>query len=162
LAAYDILHDRLDLMDRADRNRVAESIKIDGLDDPKLAEHVPADLLAKLREDLEMARELLPAFDREAFLNGSHDADLVRLGDQFVRREGADGRHRRLGPPPQPQKAQPRQVAPREDGHRLRLQGAGQHGPQAPRPRGLRAPRLGAFRAGDEADACAQRRSRWR
>ena len=34
---------------------VAESIKIEGLDDPKLAEHVPADLLAKLREGV--ARE---------------------------------------------------------------------------------------------------------
>ena len=55
-------------MDRADRNKVAESIKIHGLDDPELAEHVPADLLAKLREELEMARELLPPFDRQAFL----------------------------------------------------------------------------------------------
>ena len=64
VGCYDMLHDRLEIMDRADRNRVAESIKIDGLDDPKLAEHVPADLLAKLREELEMARELLPAFDR--------------------------------------------------------------------------------------------------
>ena len=54
-------------MDRADRNKVAESIKIDGLNDPKLAEHVPADLLKKLREELEMARELLPAFDRAPF-----------------------------------------------------------------------------------------------
>ncbi len=41
VGCYDILHDRLEIMDRADRNRVAESIKIDGLDDPKLAEHVP-------------------------------------------------------------------------------------------------------------------------
>lgn len=59
-------------MDRADRNRVAETIQIKGLDDPLLEQHVPADLLAKLREELEMARELLPAFlDREALLNGS-------------------------------------------------------------------------------------------
>ena len=49
-------------MDRADRNRVAETIEIKGLDDPKLAEHVPAEMLAKLREELEMARELLPKF----------------------------------------------------------------------------------------------------
>ena len=48
-----------------------ESVKIDGLDDPKLADHVPADLLKKFREEIEMARELLPAFDRASFLNGS-------------------------------------------------------------------------------------------
>jgi peptide chain release factor 3 len=34
------------------------------VDDPKLAEHIPADLLKKFHEELEMARELLPAFDR--------------------------------------------------------------------------------------------------
>ena len=61
VGAYDLLHDRLEIMDRADRNRVAESVQINGLDDPKLADHVPADLLAKLREEVEMARELLPA-----------------------------------------------------------------------------------------------------
>ena len=42
LGCYDLLHDRLELMDRADRNRVAQSVRIDGLDDPKMAEHVPA------------------------------------------------------------------------------------------------------------------------
>jgi peptide chain release factor 3 len=62
-----MLNDRLELMDRADRNKVAESVAIEGLDDPKLAEHVPADLLDQLREEVEMARELLPAFDPQAF-----------------------------------------------------------------------------------------------
>jgi len=71
LGCYDMLNDRLELMDRADRNKVAESIKIDGLNDPKLAEHVPEHLLAKLLEDIEMARELLPAFDHAAILEGS-------------------------------------------------------------------------------------------
>jgi peptide chain release factor 3 len=57
-------------MDRADRNRKAESITIAGLSDPLLAEHVPEHLLARLREELEMVRALLPAFDRQAFLEG--------------------------------------------------------------------------------------------
>jgi peptide chain release factor 3 len=57
IGCYDILRDRLELMDRADRNRVAESIEINGLDDPRLAEHVPAQLREHLREELEMARE---------------------------------------------------------------------------------------------------------
>jgi len=71
IGCYDILRDRLDLMDRADRNKVAESIQISGLDDPKLAEHVPAPLLEKFLEEIEMAKELLPPLDPEALLNGS-------------------------------------------------------------------------------------------
>ena len=50
IGCYDILRDRLELMDRADRNKVSESIEINGLDDPKLAEHVPSDLLEKAIE----------------------------------------------------------------------------------------------------------------
>ena len=33
VGAYDLLHDRLEIMDRADRNKVAESIQISGVDD---------------------------------------------------------------------------------------------------------------------------------
>ena len=113
LGAYDVLHDRLEVMDRADRNRVAESIRIDGLDDPKLADHVPADLLATLREELEMARELLPPFDRQAFLDGTltpiwFGSAINSFGVQELMRGIAD-----YGPPPQPQRAN-RQVAPEE------------------------------------------------
>ena len=45
IGTYDILRDRLELMDSADRNKISKSIKIKGLDDPALSEHVPADLL---------------------------------------------------------------------------------------------------------------------
>ncbi|EKE45176.1 peptide chain release factor 3 [Oceaniovalibus guishaninsula JLT2003] len=110
-----MLHDRLELMDRADRNRVADSIKIDGLDDPELARHVPADLLATLRDEVEMARELLPAFDRRAFLDGT--LTPIWFGsaiNSFGVRELMDGIGE-FGPQPQPQKAQPRQIAPEED-----------------------------------------------
>ena len=70
LGCYDLLRDRLELMDRADRNKVAESIKIEGLDDPKLEQHIPADLLEKLREEVEMARELLPPLDPQSLIEG--------------------------------------------------------------------------------------------
>ena len=114
VGAYDLLHDRLEIMDRADRNKVAASIKIDGLDDPKLAEHVPANLLAKLRDDLEMARELLPPFSREAFLNGS--LTPIWFGsaiNSFGVKELMDGMGE-YGPQPQPQKAAERQISPEE------------------------------------------------
>jgi small GTP-binding protein len=156
LGCYDLLHDRLELMDRADRNKVAESVKIDGLDDPKLAEHVPAALLDQLREEVEMARELLPALDKQAFHGGHADADLVRQRDQLLRGEGTDGRHRRIWPRAAgaERRAAPDRARGKE-GRGLRLQGAGQHGPQAPRPGGLRPPRLGPFPARHEADPCA-------
>jgi hypothetical protein len=41
LGAYDMLRDRLEIMDRADRNRVAETIQIKGLDDPEIESTSP-------------------------------------------------------------------------------------------------------------------------
>ncbi|MDM7458825.1 MAG: peptide chain release factor 3 [Paracoccus sp. (in: a-proteobacteria)] len=114
IGCYDMLHDRLELMDRADRNRVAESIKITGLDDPQLETHVPADLLAKLREEVEMARELLPAFDHQSFLEGHmtpiwFGSAINSFGVQELMRGIAE-----YGPPPQPQNAGDRQISPEE------------------------------------------------
>jgi peptide chain release factor 3 len=101
-------------MDRADRNKVAESIKISGMNDPKLAEHVPADLLAKFHEEIEMARELLPAFDRASFLNGSMTPIWFGSAiNSFGVKELMDGMGE-YGPQPQPQKAAERQIAAEE------------------------------------------------
>ena len=110
IGCYDLLHDRLELMDRADRNKVAETIKISGLDDPQLEARIPGDLLAKLREDVEMVRELMPAFDRAAFLEGSltpiwFGSAINSFGVQELMAGIAE-----YGPEPQPQMAQPRQV----------------------------------------------------
>ena len=114
IGSYDMLHDRLELMERADRNRRAESIQIAGLDDPKLADHVPAHLLEKLREDIEMARELLPAFDRQAFLDGTMTPIWFGSAiNSFGVRDLMDGIGD-YGPEPQPQSAEPRQVSPDE------------------------------------------------
>jgi peptide chain release factor 3 len=110
IGAYDLLHDRLEIMDRADRNKVAESVQITGLDDPKLADHVPADLLKKLREEIEMARELLPAFDRAQFLHGAMTPIWFGSAiNSFGVKELMDGIGE-FGPEPQPQKAAERQV----------------------------------------------------
>ncbi|TRW98397.1 peptide chain release factor 3 [Paracoccus sp. M683] len=111
IGAYDLLNDRLEIMDRADRNKVAETVQITGLDDPKLADHIPAEQLAKLREEIEMARELLPAFDRQAFLEGH--LTPIWFGsaiNSFGVRELMNG-IRNYGPTPQPQKAAERQIS---------------------------------------------------
>ncbi len=114
LGCYDLIHDRLELMDRADRNKVAESIKIEGLGDPALADHVPETLLEQLKEEVEMARELLPAMDRQAFLDGT--LTPIWFGsaiNSFGVKELMDG-IAEYGPEPQVQTAEPRQVGPEE------------------------------------------------
>ncbi len=111
VGAYDILHDRLEIMDRADRNKVAESIQINGMDDPRLAEHVPPALLKTFREEIEMARELLPPFNRQAFLEGH--LTPIWFGsaiNSFGVKELMDGMGE-FGPEPQPQKAVERHVS---------------------------------------------------
>ena len=114
IGSYDMLNDRLELMERGDRNKRAESIKIDGLDDPKLAENVPADLLAQLREEVEMARELLPAFDHQAFLDGTMTPIWFGSAiNSFGVKDLMDG-IANFGPEPQPQQATPRHVSPDE------------------------------------------------
>ena len=114
LGCYDLLHDRLELMDRADRNKVAETVKISGLDDPKLAEHIPAAQLAQLREEIEMARELLPAFDRQSFLEGHMTPIWFGSAiNSFGVKELMDGIGE-YGPLPQPQKSADRTIDPSE------------------------------------------------
>ncbi|SLN41314.1 Peptide chain release factor 3 [Roseivivax jejudonensis] len=114
VGAYDMLNDRLEIMDRADRNRVAESIQISGLDDPKLADHVPEHLLGQLREEVEMARELLPALDPRAVLEGHMTPIWFGSAiNSFGVKELMEG----IGayaPEPQPARAEPRQIAPEE------------------------------------------------
>ncbi|MEB8386050.1 peptide chain release factor 3 [Rhodobacteraceae bacterium KMM 6894] len=114
IGCYDMLNDRLELMDRADRNKVSASIQINGLDDPELDKHVPADLVAKLREDVEMARELLPALDPQAVLEGHMTPIWFGSAiNSFGVKELMDGIGT-YGPQPQPQRAQPRAIAPEE------------------------------------------------
>ena len=109
-----MINDRLELMDRADRNKVAESIKLEGLDDPKLAEHVPNEMLEQLREEVEMARELLPPLDPQAVLEGH--LTPIWFGsaiNSFGVKELMEGIGR-LAPEPQPTRAEPREIAPEE------------------------------------------------
>ncbi|MBK5935018.1 peptide chain release factor 3 (bRF-3) [Rhodovulum imhoffii] len=114
LGCYDLLCNRLELMDRADRNRVAGSIRIEGLDDPRLAEHIPGPLREKLIEEVEMARELLPALDPKAVLEGHMTPIWFGSAiNSFGVKELMNGIGT-YGPEPQIQAAEPRQIAPEE------------------------------------------------
>jgi peptide chain release factor 3 len=114
IGTYDIFNDRIILMDRADRNVKAESIQIDGLNDPAIEEHVPAELLATLREEVEMVRELLPKFDQQAFLDGTMTPIWFGSAiNSFGVQELMDG-IATYGPPPQVRPGTPREVEPSE------------------------------------------------
>ena len=81
-----------------------------GLDDPRLADHIPADLLATLREEVDMARELLPAFDHAAMQAGNlspiwFGSAINSFGVQeLMAGIGA------FGPPPEVHAAEPRAI----------------------------------------------------
>ncbi|MEO0620841.1 MAG: peptide chain release factor 3 [Pseudomonadota bacterium] len=111
LGAYDLARDRLELMPRAERNKKAESVALEGLDDPALAEHVPEGQLETLREEVEMARGLLPELDAKAVLEGHMTPIWFGSAiNSFGVQELLAGIGR-LAPPPQPRKALSRQVS---------------------------------------------------
>jgi peptide chain release factor 3 len=84
------------------------------LDDPKLAEHVPAHLLEQLVEEIEMVRELLPTLDPQSVLEGHMTPIWFGSAiNSFGVKELMDG-IANFGPEPQVQSAKPRQISPDE------------------------------------------------
>ena len=72
LGCYDMLNDRLELMDRADRNKRAESVSDAGPRRPAHGRAHPAPTCSpSCARRSTMARELLPAFDHQAMLDGN-------------------------------------------------------------------------------------------
>ncbi|HVJ56066.1 MAG TPA: peptide chain release factor 3 [Aliidongia sp.] len=111
---YDILNDALLLFDRGAGERVTEPVRCDGLDDPKLETLLPADALAKLREEVEMVRGLCPPFDLESYRAGHLTPIFFGSAvNNFGVRELLQGVGK-LAPPPRPQPAEPREIQPGE------------------------------------------------
>lgn len=115
LGCYDLIMDQLILFDRGKGDQLAEGIKCEGLDDPKLDELLPDYAVEKLREDVEMVRELCPAFDLQAYLDGTQTpvffgSAINNFGVQELLK-GVGG----FAPQPRPGKAMEREVDPTED-----------------------------------------------
>jgi uncharacterized protein (TIGR02271 family) len=70
LGTYDLLADALLLFERGLHDRITEPVRCSGLDDAKLPRLLPKEALAKLREEVEMAKGLCPPFDQEAYREG--------------------------------------------------------------------------------------------
>ncbi|HYG85772.1 MAG TPA: peptide chain release factor 3 [Azospirillum sp.] len=115
LGCYDLIRDRLILMDRTKGDEVSEGVECNGLDDPKLDELLPAHAVEKLREDVEMARGLMPPFDLDEYRAGHltpiyFGSAINNFGVQELLTGLAEN-----APPPRPQPAEPRVVEPAEE-----------------------------------------------
>ncbi|MEZ4226480.1 MAG: peptide chain release factor 3 [Polyangiaceae bacterium] len=109
---YDLLHDRLILTEKGQRRVDAEVVKLDGVDDPRLEQHLPENAVRQLREEVEMARGLCPPLKLEDYLAGH--LTPVFFGSaitNFGVRELLEGLAE-YAPPPRPQKAAERVVDP--------------------------------------------------
>ncbi len=114
LGCYDLILDKLVLIGRSKGEMPEEGETCDGLDDPKLDELLPDYAVAKLREDVEMARGLCPNFDMDAYLSG--DMTPVYFGsavNNFGVRELLRGIAERA-PSPRPQPTLTREILPEE------------------------------------------------
>ena len=114
LGTYDLFADALLLFERGVHDRVTEPVRCSGLDDPKLPRLLPKAALAKLREEVEMAKGLCPPFDPQAYREGH--LTPVYFGsalNNFGVRELLAGVGE-LAPAPRPQPADPRPISPEE------------------------------------------------
>ncbi len=112
---YDLLNDRLMLVEKGSADEPDPGLTCDGLDDPKLEALLPASAVAELREQVEMARGLCPPFAVEPFLEGN--LTPVYFGsaiNNFGVRELLRGLAS-FAPSPRPQPSAERKVAPGED-----------------------------------------------
>ncbi len=114
LGCYDLLADSLLLFDRTQGDRVAEAVTCNGLDDPELDRRLPKDAVKRLREEVEMARGLMPSFDLDAYRAGNltpiyFGSAINNFGVQELLAGLA-----RDAPSPRPQPADPRPVEPTE------------------------------------------------
>ena len=111
---YNFLADQLLIFDRGSGNRIASAITCDGLSDPVLDRLLPSALAVRLREEVGMARGLMPAFDLSVYREG--DLTPVYFGsalNNFGVQELLEGLVS-LAPPPRTQRAGTRTVTPGE------------------------------------------------
>jgi peptide chain release factor 3 len=115
LGCYDLMRDRLALIERAKQGRPDETESCEGLDDPKLDVLLPDHAVATLREEVEMARGLMPAFDLAAYREGNmtpvyFGSAINNFGVGELLRGLVE-----LAPPPRPQPAVEREIDPGEN-----------------------------------------------
>ncbi|HET9933616.1 MAG TPA: GTP-binding protein, partial [Polyangiaceae bacterium] len=114
LGCYDLFHDRLILMERA-RERLGDPGEVcEGLDDPKLDQLLPESAVARLRDEVTMARGLCPDFDLQSYREGHMTPVFFGSAvNSFGVRELLIGLSE-LAPPPRAQRTREREISPTE------------------------------------------------
>lgn len=114
LGCYDLMDDQLILMSRSKEGRPDEGASFKGTDDPDLENHLPADAVSKLRDDVDMARGLCPEFDQKSYLEGHMTPVFFGSAlNNFGVRELLNGL-KRYAPQPRIQPATERDITPEE------------------------------------------------
>lgn len=109
---YDLMNDQLILMNKTgSKSQINNTIETcQGLDDEKIDRLLPAHLAAKLREDIEMIKELCPPFDLQAYLEGTQTPVFFGSAiNNFGVREILNGLHK-IAPTPRPHPAKERTI----------------------------------------------------
>ncbi|MEI6559058.1 MAG: peptide chain release factor 3 [Rhodospirillaceae bacterium] len=115
LGCYDLINDRLVLMDRTLGDVASGGLECRGLDDPRLDQMLPADAAKRLRDEVEMARGLMPAFDLDTYRSGHMTPVFFGSAiNNFGVQELLHGLAA-YAPPPRPQPAEGRLVEPTEE-----------------------------------------------
>lgn len=116
LGCYDLINDRLILMNKTgDKSQINATIETcQGLDDEKLDRLLPTHMAAKLREDVEMVKELCPKFSLDDYLAGTMTPVFFGSAiNNFGVREILEGLHD-IAPSPRPHPAAERTISPDE------------------------------------------------
>lgn len=114
IGCFDLVNNKLNIMDRVDRNRKAATIVLDGLNDPFISQYVPDHLLKTLKQEIELVKGLLPEFNYEMFISGNMTPIWFGSAiNSFGVTELLDGVIK-FAPPPQPRPTKTRKVEPTE------------------------------------------------
>ena len=112
LGTYNLLADTLLLFDRTANERQTEPVKLEGLDDPKMADYLPEAAIQRLRDEVEMVRGLCKPFDRESYREGHLTPVFFGSAiNNFGVRELLQGISE-MAPPPRSQPADPKPIEP--------------------------------------------------
>ncbi|MFN4281727.1 MAG: peptide chain release factor 3 [Alphaproteobacteria bacterium] len=111
---YDLRANRFLKTDPARNNAYGEAVDCAGLDDPKLARIVPESLLADVREQISLAQAGYPEFDRDSYLAGHMTPVIFGSALKDFSVEELLAAIGAWAPPPRPQPAEPRAIAPDE------------------------------------------------
>ncbi|MCY4301313.1 MAG: peptide chain release factor 3 [Aestuariivita sp.] len=115
VGCYDLIHERIELMTRAGRNRQTEPNTVTNFADPDIRTHLTDVQLKTLKEEIEIAAELLPALDLRSIREGT--LTPLWFGSaifSFGVRELMNGICQ-YAPEPRIQTATPRQICPEEE-----------------------------------------------